>query len=193
MNYSSRASPKLRYSIIEVYGGRGHRTRLRNRSRGSTCVNLCVFGVPLPQYIKEPRGRGRRPRERGAGGVLLLPGVGLPSNPIPTRNPQRGKEEKGGRPPLLVLIGLGEGGRRAAPLGCPFLLSTKAHDGPYGSRGVPVTSREPGKIPISPGTLPMSKHRLPIYQSLCLDHFETPRHVRDHIRDSEQPSVHQNA
>ena len=30
MNYSSRASPKLRYSIIEVYGGRGHRTRLRN-------------------------------------------------------------------------------------------------------------------------------------------------------------------
>ena len=42
MNYSSRASPKLRYSIIEEYGGRGHRTRLRNRSRGSTCVNLCV-------------------------------------------------------------------------------------------------------------------------------------------------------
>ena len=37
------------------------------------------------------------------------------------------------------------------------------------------------------------KHRLPIYQSLCLDHFETPRHVRDHIWDSEQPSVHQNA
>src|SRR4051812_35338924 len=32
---------------------------------------------------------------------------------------------------------------------------------------------------------PMSKHRLPIYHSLCLDHFETPRHVRDHIRDSE--------
>src|SRR3954462_4109284 len=32
---------------------------------------------------------------------------------------------------------------------------------------------------------PMSKHRLPIYQSLCLGHFETPRHVCDHIRDSE--------
>src|SRR3954466_1851844 len=31
----------------------------------------------------------------------------------------------------------------------------------------------------------MSKHRLPIYHSLCLDHFETPRLVRDHIRDSE--------
>src|SRR4051812_48355509 len=32
---------------------------------------------------------------------------------------------------------------------------------------------------------PMSKHRLPIYHSLRLDHFETPRHVRDHIRDNE--------
>ena len=29
MYYSSRASPKLRYSIIEDYGGKGHRTRLR--------------------------------------------------------------------------------------------------------------------------------------------------------------------
>ena len=36
--YRCRASPKLRYSIIEEYGGWGHRTRLRNRSRGSTCV-----------------------------------------------------------------------------------------------------------------------------------------------------------
>ena len=66
MNYSSRASPKLRYSIIEEYGGRGHRTRLRNRSRGSTCVNLCVFGVPLPQYIKEPRGGGGAGQEEVA-------------------------------------------------------------------------------------------------------------------------------
>src|SRR3954451_17028691 len=32
---------------------------------------------------------------------------------------------------------------------------------------------------------PMSKHRLPIYNYLCLDRFETPRHVRDHIRASE--------
>ena len=68
------------------------------------------------------------------------------------RNPPGGywaymghKGEEKGRPgqaaPPWVRIGLGEGGRRAAPLGCPFLLSTKAHDGPYGSRGVPVTSR----------------------------------------------------
>ena len=38
----------------------------------------------------------------------------------------------------------------------------------------------------------MSEYYRPIYQSLPLDHFETPRHVRDHIRDSELPSVHQN-
>ena len=29
MFYSCRASPKHRYNIIEEYGGRGHRTRLR--------------------------------------------------------------------------------------------------------------------------------------------------------------------
>ena len=40
MYYSSRASPKLRYSIIEDYGGWGRRTWLRNRLRGSTCVFL---------------------------------------------------------------------------------------------------------------------------------------------------------
>ena len=35
----------------------------------------------------------------------------------------------------------------------------------------------------------------PRYSGICpksLGHFETPRHVRDHIRDSELPSVHQN-
>ena len=35
----------------------------------------------------------------------------------------------------------------------------------------------------------MSEYNLPIYQYLPLDHFETPRHVRDPIRDSEQSSV----
>src|SRR3954462_12207629 len=51
--------------------------------------------------------------------------------------------------------------------------------------GVPVTSRYSGKFLFSLGTIPKSKHRLPIYQSLRLDHFETPLHVRGHIRDSE--------
>ena len=133
----------------------------------------------------------------------------------PRRARQESPTPSGSRippPPILVGIGFTEGekrergpatspspnrtrgrGRRAAHVGLPLLFSTKAHHGPFSSRGVPVTSRYSGKIPISPGTLTISKHRLPIYQSLCLDHFETPRHVGDHIWDSEQPSVHQNA
>ena len=102
-------------------------------------------------------------------------------------------ERERGRPPLLVLLGPREG-RGARPMrGCLFsfpLRPIMAHIAPG---GVPVTSRYSGKIPISPGTLPISKHRLPMYQSLCLNHFETPCHVLDHIRDSEQPLVHQNA
>ena len=47
MCYRRRASPKHRYNIIEDYGGRGHRTRLRKRSRGSTCVFL--WGAPCPR------------------------------------------------------------------------------------------------------------------------------------------------
>ena len=38
----------------------------------------------------------------------------------------------------------------------------------------------------------MSEYSRPIYRSLHLDHFETPRHVRDYIQDSELPLVHQN-
>ena len=152
---------------------------------------VCFWGASASVY-KGAKGEGGR-----------RPGGGRRRSPTPS----------GSRTPPPILVGLGfpegererggpatspspnrtrGGGRHAATLGCPFLLSTKAHEGPYGSRGVPVTSRYSGKIPISPGTLPMSKYRLPIYQSLCLDHFDTPRHVRDHIRDSEQTLVHQN-
>ena len=42
MHYSSRASPKHRYNIIDDYGGWGRRTRLRIRSRGSTSL----WGAP---------------------------------------------------------------------------------------------------------------------------------------------------
>ena len=129
--------------------------------------------------------------ERRARRVLLPLGVGFPPILVGIGFAE-GEKREGGRPPLLVLFEPREG-RGARPiLGCPFsfpLKPTKAHIAPW---GVPITSRYYGKIPISPGTLPISKHRLTIYQSLCLDHFETPCHVRDHIRDSEQPSVHQN-
>src|SRR3954467_9235485 len=58
MFYRRRASPKHRYNIIEEYGGGGHRTRLRERSRRSTCV---FRGAPLPPYIKEQGGRPAGP------------------------------------------------------------------------------------------------------------------------------------
>ena len=54
MFYRHRASSKHRYDMIEVdYGGGGYRTRLTDQE-----INCCVFGVPLPPYIKEWR-RGR--------------------------------------------------------------------------------------------------------------------------------------
>ena len=155
-------------------------------------INSCVFGVPPAPVYKGARGR-RCGQARGApGGVLLPPGVGLPPFPCWTRTWGEGEREgkgKGGAAPSLSNSDLGGGAR-----GCPLASSPLPPLGPLRPiklPGVPVTSRCSGKMPISPGTLPMSKHRLPIYQSSCLDHFETPRHVRDHIRDSEQPLVHQ--
>ena len=114
-----------------------------------------------------------------------------PPNPSPTRIGPSGREREGRHPLLLVLIGLGKGGRcgqHLGPLSSFPLRPIKAHIPPGGSDNPPGT---PVKFPISPGVIPEVKYRLPIYQSLCLDHFETPRHVRDLIRDSEQPSVHQ--
>ena len=56
MFYRRRASPKHRYSIIEVdYGGGGHRTRLKDQ-----LINLCVHGVPSsPVYKGVEEGEGR--------------------------------------------------------------------------------------------------------------------------------------
>ena len=89
----------------------------------------------------------------------------------------------GGATPFLVQLGLEGEGARSLPW-LPLPLSTKAHEAHYTPRGVPVTPRYSGIRPNLLGVLPMSKHSHPIYQSLCLDHFETPRYVRDHIRDS---------
>ena len=153
---------------------------------------VCSRVPPAPVYKGARRG-GRRPhRVRPKGGILLLLGVGSPF-PSPTRRGRKeeeGRRKEGAGPQSPKPIWFGpRGARPKLPLLPSF--STKAHVGPLSPRGVPVTSRYSGKIPISPGTLPISKCRLPIYQSLCLDHFETPHHVRDLIRDSEQPSVHQ--
>ena len=153
-----------------------------------TTVNLCVLGCPLPPYIKEWRRGG--PASYGApqGRIPTPTRSRFPPFPSPTR---RGRKEEGERrkegPPPPPLVQFGLGGRHL--LGGP--LSSEAHGGPLTSRG---GSGNPPALRFYPklsGTLPVSEQHGPIYQSLCLDYFETPRHVRDLIRDSEQPSVHQ--
>ena len=64
-----------------------------------------------------------------------------------------------------------------------------AHEAHYFPPGVPVTFQYSEKYPKHSETIPVSEYHRPIYQSLPLDYFETPRRVCDLIRDSEQPSV----
>ena len=54
MFYRRRASPKHRYSIIEVdYGGGGHRTQLKDQT-----INCCVLEVPPTLVYKGAKGEG---------------------------------------------------------------------------------------------------------------------------------------
>ena len=133
-------------------------------------------------------------RARQVWGILL----GLP-NPsripllflIPSRRRREGgggEKEGGGRRPLLVQFGPAHGEARGHPLRLfsPFLYGPlRPITSPANSRNSPILQ----KIPESLGTFPMSEYSLPIYRSLCLDHFETPLHVRDLIRDFKQTSV----
>ena len=153
-------------------------------------INLCLLGCPLPSYIKEQG--GGRPALMGR-----APSRIPTRNPIPSRFPtreERGKEgegereERGGAAPS-VSNSDSEGG--GAALG-PLLSLPQGPCWPIISPGVPTIPRHSDKYPVTPGTHPVSEYSHPIYQSSCLNHFETPRHVRDHILDSEQPSVHQN-
>ena len=115
-----------------------------------------------------------------------------PIRPPPFHIFRRGKEGGGGRGgrgrpnPSPFLLQLGQliwGGTSPFVVGVfPFL----AHIFYRGCPGpLPVTQYVPG----TPGTLPVSEYHCPIYESLPLDHFDTPRHVRDLIWDSEQHSV----
>ena len=133
-------------------------------------INLCVMGCPLASVYKGGRGGGAAGPMGAPGGVLLQPGVGLPPLALLEKEGGREKEERGAPPPLPCPIRTRGRGRAA----CPSLL----HYGPCrpnNPRGGSGNPRYSGKIPISPGMFPISKYRLPIYQSLCLDHFETPR------------------
>ena len=95
-----------------------------------------------------------------------------------------GKEERGPRPLPLVQFGCPWGTR--APLWAPLSFSPMAHEGPLLPRGVPVTPRFSELYPNHFETISVSEYHRTIYQSLPLDHFETPRLVRDLIQDSEQ-------
>ena len=171
--------------MIEVCNyGEGHRTRLRE--------STYVYWVPLASVYKG--GRRRRPAKgkvRPRRGVLLPLGVGLLPFLVQQGKGEGEKKEGGGRPLAPKQFGLGLGGRApTAPLLPPF--STKAQEGPLTPWGVPVTPRYSVIYPVTAGTIPVSEYSLPIYQYLCLNHFETPRHVRDLIRDSKQTSVIKN-
>ena len=73
----------------------------------------------------------------------------------------------------------------------PFPLL--AHESLRGWWHLPVDPRNPsggpGTLPVTAKILPMAKTSLPIYYSLPPDHSETPRDVRDLIRDSKQHPV----
>ena len=87
-----------------------------------------------------------------------------------------------------ILVLLNNSDQRGAARLLPFGLSPLFPYGPIRPIYSPANSRNSPvlrKIPESLGTFPMSEYSRPIYRSLRLDHFETPRHVPDLIRDSE--------
>ena len=80
--------------MIEVeYGGRGHRTRLRNDLKDQ----LVCSRVPPASVYKGSKGEGLAGQGGRARRVLLPLGVGSPPpNPSWTRIPRGGKRERGG-------------------------------------------------------------------------------------------------
>ena len=75
MYYRRRASPKLYNDMTEVeFGGRGHRTRLRNDLKDQ----LVCLGVSPASVYKGAKGRGLAGQGGRARRVLLPLGVGFP-------------------------------------------------------------------------------------------------------------------
>ena len=148
------------------------------------CQLVCLE-VPLPPYIKEER-RGGWPAKRRwrAKGSPTPTGSRTPSFLVGVG--EGGKRGRGGR--KEGLHPLSNSDQRGAARLLPFGLSPLFPYGPIRPIYSPANSRNSPvlrKIPESLGTFPMSEYSRPIYRSLRLDHFETPRHVPDLIRDSE--------
>ena len=121
----------------------------------------------------------------GGGGQGLRQALGFP--PLGALPPKPGGAAAlgGASPPCA--IGEGPGGGAQPYEGCCVPLC-----GPLGPKLLPGPRnpfRSSADFPILPGTLPDSETFHPIYQSSSPDHSGDPRHVRDLIRDSEQPSV----
>ena len=179
MFYRRRASPKHRYNIIEEdYGGGRHRTRLIDLKDQ---LLLSLGCLPAPIYIGASGKAAGLWRRRTKGGVLLPPGVGLLLSLLEKKRGGEG-EGKGGPAPLSNSDQRGSAGL------LPFDLSPLFPYGPIRLVYSPANSHNSPvlkKIPESLETFPNSEYSRPIYRSLHPDHFETPRHVPDLIRDSE--------
>src|SRR4051812_1089706 len=143
------------------------------------------MGCPLPPYIKELGREEAGPRFGRAKGSPTPTGSRIPPFLVQLGEGGKGGEWRrkgeGAAPPNPLSNSDWTWEGRAPPPGSFPLRTNKAqYSSPY-SRNSPV----PPKIPESLGTFPNSEYSRPIYRYLRLDHFETPRHVPDLIRDSE--------
>ena len=151
--------------------------------------------VPPPHIYRLEGRRGSQggaPSRRNPTWVPLHSGQAL--SPIPIRS-RKGRGGRGNPIPFFLSsfpfstpIWPDHMGGRTSPFvaGVFPLLVHKAH---IACRGCPEPLPVTRYVPGTPRTLPVLEYYRPIYESLPIDHFETPRHVRDLIRDSEQHSV----
>ena len=145
------------------------------------------MGCPPAPVYKGARGRGRPAKEGTPRRSPTPTGSRIPPFQVVRVGVKaregKGEEKEGGGaapPPSPIRTRPWGGARPASPSPSP-LKPNKAHILLLPcSRNSSVLR----KIPEPLGTFPMSEHSRPIYRSLRLDHFETPRHVPDLIRDS---------
>ena len=77
--------------MTEVDYGGGGAPHTAKRSM----INLCVYGVPPPPYIKGVEEGEGRPSIACPGGVLLPPGVGFPPSLVGLGEKEGGEREEG--------------------------------------------------------------------------------------------------